>query len=84
MNLEITCVANLKNGHKFGNIDHNDIVVSMCLDLISMHICVTYEGSVINFTGKRGNYTEKGNGCYLKNIGHIEFIFHAGAHVQVM
>ena len=40
-------------------MDHSDPVSSVCLDPVSMHICLKYEGSVMNYTGKRANYIEK-------------------------
>ena len=38
----------LKHVHKFENLDYSDLV-----------ICVKYEGSAINHTGGKSNYSEK-------------------------
>ena len=38
-----------------------------------------------NYTGRRGNHSEKENGCSLKNIGHIHLIYNMhilGAYVD--
>ena len=43
----------------------------MCLDPVWMHICVKYEGSVIHYTGSRGNYCEKDKWLPFKNLAHI-------------
>ena len=51
-----------ENVHKFENIGHRDLVISMCLDLVSMYICkreVDYEGFMLNHISRRGNYSEK-------------------------
>ena len=34
----------LKNAHILENIGHSDLVISVCLALVSMHIYVKYEG----------------------------------------
>ena len=44
----------LKKDHKFENLGHSDLVISVRLDPASMHICVKYEGSVINYIGRKG------------------------------
>ena len=56
MNLDMMCVGKLKNLHKFENLGYSDPITSMCLHLVSMHICVIYEGSMINHMD---NYNEK-------------------------
>ena len=45
-----------------------------------------YEGSMINHTGSRGNYSEKEKWLLFKNIGHIDLLFHVktlGAQYEV-
>ena len=42
-NVGITC-DKLKNAHKFENLCHTELVISLCLDLVSM----IYEGSMTN------------------------------------
>ena len=42
---------------KFQNLGHGEVVISVSLELVSMHIYVKYEGH----TGWRGNYREKRN-----------------------
>ena len=41
----------------FENLGHSGLVISACLDLVS--ICVGYEDCMINHTGSRDNYNEK-------------------------
>ena len=68
-------MANL-NIHKFENIDCSDLVISVCLDLISIHIHVRYEGSKIKhiYSGE-AIILKKKDGCQLKKIGHTDIIF---------
>ena len=42
--------------HQFENFDYSGLIISVCL---SIHICVRYEGSVVNHTDTGGNYSEK-------------------------
>ena len=58
-----------KKVHKFVNFGHSDLFIS----LVSKHICVKYEGSMINHTGRRDNYENSGN---LKTTGQIDLTFH--------
>ena len=37
----------IENVHKFERLGHSDLVISVCIDPVSMHICVRYEGSMI-------------------------------------
>ena len=39
--------------HKFENIDESDLVISVCLGQVSMHICATCKGSIINHIGRK-------------------------------
>lgn len=48
----------LKNVYKFENLGHSDLVVSACLGLVSIHICVKYGGRMNNRTNRRGNCRE--------------------------
>ena len=48
--------------------------MSGSLALESMHICVKYEGSMINNNGMRGNCRK--NVSSFKNIGHTDLIYH--------
>ena len=43
----------MKNVHKFENLGQSDLLLSVCLDLVSMYICVKYDGSVINYICRR-------------------------------
>ena len=43
---------------KFENLRESGLVICVCLDLVSMHLCVRYEGSMIKYIGRRGNYSE--------------------------
>ena len=64
---------------------YSDLVISVYLDLVvSMPICVTYEGSTINHTDRRGNYSEKEKRLSFKNIGNIDLIFHVHTLVAYM
>ena len=49
----------MRNVRNFENVAHSDLVISVCLDLVSMHIYVIYEGSMINHIDRRINYSEK-------------------------
>ena len=52
---------------------HNDLLISVCLDLVSMHIYKKYEGSMISHVDRRGNYNKKKeNDYHLKNISHVD------------
>ena len=42
LNLESTHVQ-IENVHKLENSSHSDLVISVWLDLVSVHICVKYE-----------------------------------------
>ena len=71
-----TC-GKLKNVHKFEDMGHSDLVISLYLAQVSKHNCVKYEGSMINHIGRRGNYRKKLKiHSHFKNIGHIDLIFH--------
>ena len=45
--------------HKFENLCHSDLVRFMYLDPVSKHICVRYEGFIINHISKSANCSEK-------------------------
>ena len=64
--------AKLKNIDKFENIGHSDPVISVSLALVSMHICVKYEGSLINHIGGWSNCWKNGKWLPLKNVGSID------------
>ena len=72
-----TCGKLKKNVHKFENLGHSNLVISGCLDQVSMHICVKYEGSVINQICREAIVVKKEKWLLLKRIGHIDLIFHA-------
>ena len=68
----------------FDHFCHHDPVISVCLVLVSIQICLKYEGSMITHIGRRGKYRTKKNGCHLKNMGHIDLIVYVhtlGAYV---
>ena len=49
-----------KNVHKFETLFHSDLVISVCQDLVSMHIHVKYECSTIKHKEEEAkNYREK-------------------------
>ena len=66
LNSEIICCT-LKNVHNFDNLGRSDLVISMCLDLASMYICVEYECSMINHTDTRDNCSEREKWLPSKN-----------------
>ena len=45
----------MKNVHKINNVCYQDLVISVCLALVSMHTCLKCEGHMINHLGRRGN-----------------------------
>ena len=49
----------VKYVHECKNTDHSDLVISVFLDQVSVHICARYECSKINHTSIRGNYSKK-------------------------
>ena len=84
-NLEITC-SKLKNVHKLENLGHSDLLISVCLDLVSIHIYVRCEGSMINHVSRRGNHSEKENWLAFNNLGQGDLTFHVhilGPYVQI-
>ena len=58
----------LKNVHTFVNVGHSDLLISACLALLSMYICVQGEASMINHIGRRGKYMKKEKWLPLKKI----------------
>ena len=47
-----------KNICKFENVRHDDLVLVGFLGLVPMHICVKFEGSMINHTDRRSKYNK--------------------------
>ena len=41
------------------SLGYNDLSISVCSDLVSMHICVRYEVSMINRVSRKDNHNEK-------------------------
>ena len=59
----------LKSVHFSGNTCHTDLFLSVRLGLVSMHICIKYEASMISHVGRKRQMAA------IKNIGHTDLIF---------
>ena len=75
----------MKNVHKLQSVGHSDLIIYVCLALVSLYIYVNYEDFVINIC-RTGKYQE--NGCHLrvrshqaKATSHMDaVIFHSAIH----
>ena len=55
-------------------IGHSDLVLCMSLDLVQVHTCFKYEGSMTNQMGIIVDTGKSKNGCRFKNIGHVDYM----------
>ena len=48
----------LKNVHKLEHKGHSNLFLLVYLSLVQMHLCIKYEGSMINHAGRAGRYSK--------------------------
>ena len=61
----------LENDDKLENVGHGNRILFVCLALIEMHICITYESSMITQKAWEAVIRKTKNSCHFKIIGQI-------------
>ena len=69
-------------GSQGNRIHQNNLSHSVSRTLVSMHIYIKFEGSVINHKGRRGNYRTKEKWLKFKHTGQNDQLYHMHVHVH--